>query len=160
MPKALGTWTIRPPKGGTRWPRRTPVLRALAVLAYAAGLGACNPAGTAILIGGSAISYFETEKTLPDHALSQMLNKDCAGKRLLEEGKFCVDENGRTTTVAAAIPEYCYRTLADVTCYTRPDPFDPENDEVAWPNPNGFAANGPQNTGSSLALRDTENKGN
>lgn len=159
MKRELWAQIMRPGKNSGGQPYRTPWLRGLAVLACA-GLAACNPAGTGILIVGSAISYIETEKTLPDHALSQMLNKDCAGKRLLEEGKFCADEDGRTTTVAAAVPEYCYRTLGDVTCYAHPDPFDPKNDEVAWPNPNGFAANGPQNTGSSVALRDIENKGN
>ena len=123
-------------------------------------VAACNPAGTGVLIVGSALTYLDTEKTLPDHAMSQILDKDCSSKRLVEDGKFCLDKDGHTTTVAAAAPEYCYRTLADVTCYRHPDPFDPVNDEVAWPNPNGFAADGPQNPASSLALRDTENKGN
>ena len=89
-----------------------------------------------------------------------MMNEDCSSQRLIEDGKLCVDENDRTTTVAAAAPEYCYRTLADVSCYSHPDPFDPTNDEVAWPNPNGFAAADPPNPAPSLALRDTENKGN
>ena len=111
-----------------------------------------------VLIGGSAISYLNDGKTIPDHVLSQMLNKDCSGKRLIDDGKLCADEH--VTTVAAAPPEYCYRTLADVSCYSKPDPFDPANDEVAWPNPNLFAVADPQDSGSSLALRDTENKGN
>lgn len=128
-------------------------------MAACAGLAACNPAGTAILIGGSAISYIESEKTLPDHALSKMLHKDCSGKQLIENGKLCAEDD-RTTTVATAVPEYCYRTLGNVTCYAHPDPFDPGNQEIAWPNPNGFAAGDPQNPPSSLALRDPENKGN
>jgi hypothetical protein len=132
---------------------------ALALLAGAA-LSACSPGETAIILGTSAFSYFETGKTIPDHIVSQVMNKDCSSKRLIEDGKACLDDNGQTTTVAAAPPEFCYRTLADVSCYTKPDPFDPENDEVAWPNPNVFASGDPQESGTSLALRDTENKGN
>ena len=134
-----------------------PLLGVVGVLAGLA-LSACNPAGTMLLIGGSAISYFDNGKTIPDHVVSQMLNKDCSGERLINDGKLCAEE--KTTTVASAPPEYCYRTLADVTCYSKPDPYDPKNDEVAWPNPNVFANADPQNSGPSVALRDPENKGN
>ena len=117
-------------------------------------LAACSPGESAVIAGASLISFLETDKTVPDHIMSQVMNKDCAAERLFNGAKkMCLDENG-TTTVAQAVPTYCYRTLGNITCYTTPNPYDPKSAEVAWPRqPQPEAA-------SSVALRDGENKGN
>ena len=148
---------MKPGKNSKSMGTRRRLLSAAAILAGFA-LGACTPGESAIIVGTSLFSYFETGKTIPDHIVSEVMNKDCSAERWYNDGKPCADDE--TTTVAASVPEYCYRTLADVSCYSKPDPFDPANDEVAWPNPNLFAVADPQDSGSSLALRDTENKGN
>jgi hypothetical protein len=117
-------------------------------------LAACSPAESGIIVGASLISLLETDKTVPDHIMSQMLNKDCSSQRLLEGAdKMCLDENG-PTTVAQSIPSYCYRTLGNITCYTEPNPFDPKSNQVAWPRP------WQPEPAASVALRDGENKGN
>ncbi len=123
------------------------------------GLAACSPADTAILVGVSTISYLATDKTVPDHIVSQVLNKDCSSTRLINDGKLCAEETV-ATTVASAIPTYCYRTLGSVSCYASRDPYDPRSVEIAWPSPNGSGGASPQKPAPSLALRDGENKGN
>jgi len=133
--------------GGKR--TRARVLLVPAVLLMAA----CSPTQTAVLAGTSLISLLETDKTVPDHIMSQVMNKDCSSERLIKDGKMCLDEN-RPTTVAQSIPSYCYRTLGTITCYTSPNPYDPNTAEVAWPRPMQ------PEPAPSLALRDGENKGN
>lgn len=133
--------------------------RAWAPLALVPALllvAACSPGESAIMAGTTIISYLATDKPVSDHIIGQITNKECSTKRLIDGGKYCVDENGNVTgtTVAQAEPSYCYHTLGKITCYTTPDPTDPHNVEVAWPRPPQPEA--PQ----SVALRDGENKGN
>jgi hypothetical protein len=119
-------------------------------------LAACSPAESGILAGTTIISLLETDKTVSDHIMSQMMNKDCSSKRLLEGAdRMCIDENeSATKTVAQSTPTYCYRTLGNISCYTKPNPYDPNVSEVAWPRPTQ------PEPAPSLALRDGENKGN
>jgi len=135
-------------------PRRERVKARILLVPALLLLAACSPAESGIIVGASLISLMETDKTLSDHMMSQFMNKDCSTKRLLDGGqKMCLDENGMTT-VAQAVPTYCYRTLGKITCYTTPNPYDPKSAEVAWPRqPQPEAA-------PSVALRDGENKGN
>ena len=119
-------------------------------------VAACTPFDAGIMAGTTVISLLETDKTPTDHILSQVMNKDCSSKRLLEGADhMCLDENANASkTVAQAAPSYCYRTLGNVTCYTEPNPFGSNASQVAWP-----VVSEPEST-ASLALRDTENKGN
>lgn len=117
-------------------------------------LPACTPEDGVLMVVGSAISMIATNKTIPDHVLSQVLNKDCAASRVVDGvSKICLDENP-PTTVAQAAQTYCYRTLGTITCYNSPDPYAARATEVAWPRPSQ------SDPGPSLALRDGENKGN
>lgn len=126
----------------------------LALLPLSLLIAACTPEDGAILVVGSAISLIETDKTIPDHVMSQVMNKDCSAKRLIDgASKMCLDENA-PTTVAQAAPTYCYHTLGKITCYDKPDPYAAQATEVAWPRPSQ------PNPTASLALRDAENKGN
>lgn len=126
----------------------------LVVLPLSLLLPACTPEDGALLVVGSAISMMGTGKTIPDHVVSQVLNKDCAAQRVTDGfDKICLDENP-PTTVAQAAPSYCYRTLGNITCYDKRDPYAARATEVAWPRPTQ------PDPAPSLALRDAGNKGN
>lgn len=112
----------------------------------------CTPENAAIMAGASIISVIETDKTIPDHVMSQVMNKDCSALRLVNDKKMCLDENS-TTTVAESDQTYCYHTLGEISCYATPNPYDPHTNQVAWPRP------AEPDSSSSLALRDGENKG-
>ena len=51
------------------------------------------------------ISYMLTEKSVADHGISVLAQKDCAGRRgLLDPGEFCRDFYSSATALADAIP--------------------------------------------------------
>jgi hypothetical protein len=78
------------------------------------GLTACDP--NLMFTGAGVVSFVATDKTLTDHAVSLALDRDCSAVRSSRGESYCAAE-------AYVMPsEYCYRTLAKVTCYTRPDP--------------------------------------
>lgn len=79
----------------------------------------CTPENVAIMAGASIISVMETDKTIPDHVMSQIMNKDCSSLRLIKDKKMCLDKNS-TTIVAESDQTYCYHTLGEITCYATP----------------------------------------
>jgi len=128
------------------------LIKGAALIPALLAIAACTPENIALMVGTSAVSMIETDKTVPDHIMSQVMNKDCAASRLIKDGKMCLDDDG-TTTVAESAPTYCYHTLGEITCYATPNPYDPHTNEVAWPRGEEPAPM------PSVALRDGENKG-
>ncbi|WP_421709242.1 hypothetical protein [Algihabitans sp.] len=88
--------------------------RLLAASGLVFALGACDP--TLLATGASVVTLVATDKTMTDHALSAALDRDCSFVRSSRGESFCVQEPYVMQT------EHCYRTLGNVTCYSRPDP--------------------------------------
>ena len=64
------------------------------------------------------ISVVTTDKTIEDHAVSIYSGKNCSTVRTERGLTYCEEDQ------KVDIPQvYCYRTLADRTCYAQPDPF-------------------------------------
>jgi hypothetical protein len=81
---------------------------------------ACMPAVTAAIGPSLAVgSTAATGKTPVDHVVSWVRNKDCSVLRDRQGLTYC-REDERTPPVRVR----CYRTLGDVACYDRPDPYD------------------------------------
>ncbi len=81
-------------------------------------LGACTPLTMPQAATAEAISAVGTGKTLSDHVISLVSGKNCRGVRVKQGLTYCEEDE--------LIPKpdiYCYRTLARVTCYDRPDPY-------------------------------------
>lgn len=84
--------------------------RVVFLLATILPLAACD--SLFLFEGGTA---FVTGKRLSDQAISLASGKDCAVNRISQGLTYCVEDE--------ALPAqniYCYRTLADVVCYDRP----------------------------------------
>ena len=88
-------------------------MRLLGVIASLFLLGACGQ-----LAGAEGASVIVTDKTFTDHIVSLGSGKDCSTLRTLADLTYCVEDE-----VAPKYISYCYRTLGNVTCYDRPNPF-------------------------------------
>ena len=88
------------------------------------GLTGCGPLastpGSFNLISTQAelFSIVGTEKTIADHVVSLGSGKNCSTVRRERGLHYCEED---TPNVKPDV--YCYKTLARVTCYNRPDPF-------------------------------------
>ena len=83
-------------------------------------LGACT--GLAVVEGTSVIA---TDKGIGDHLVSIYSGKNCSTVRKEKGLTYCQEDE--------LVPKaniHCYRTLGEVTCYTRPDPFDGRQQKV------------------------------
>ena len=65
----------------------------------------------------STASVMATDKTIPDHIVSYRSGKDCSTVRTEQGRTYCREDEPNPLPVA-----YCYRSIADVTCYAEPDP--------------------------------------
>lgn len=84
--------------------------RAFILLALLLPLGACD--SLFMVEGGTAVL---TGKRLSDQAISMASGKDCAVNRISQGLTYCVEDEALPTQNI-----YCYRSLADVVCYDRP----------------------------------------
>lgn len=92
-------------------------------------LGGCGGEVGLALLGASVVSFASTDKFLGDHAASFATGEECSALQLEQTGEYCRSaEEMAAAELAAEIrrleanPEmYCYRTLADVTCYREED---------------------------------------
>lgn len=80
-------------------------------------LGAC----TAVSSGASVVSLMATKKTIVDHVVSFALDEDCSTIALERGEPYCTDPNAPQPITPVY---YCYRSLADITCYESEDPYD------------------------------------
>lgn len=89
--------------------------------------------GTNLFTGGEwyiafdVISIINTDKTLVDHAVSLSTGQDCSTIRKIDGKSYCKKDPVPET------PLYCYRTLAAVSCYRTPDPYNTGAQTVDWP---------------------------
>lgn len=83
-----------------------------------AGCGVGEP----IALGATATTSFVLEDKLPtDYIAEAITGKDCSYVRRLEDGgPLC-----RSQDYGQIIekPVYCYKSLGNVTCYERPNPY-------------------------------------
>ncbi|WP_297000441.1 MULTISPECIES: hypothetical protein [unclassified Thalassospira] len=89
--------------------------------------------GTSIFTGGEwylafdVISIVNSDKTLIDHAVSLSTGQDCSTIRKIDGKSYCKKDPVPET------PLYCYRSLAAVSCYRTPDPYNTGSQTVDWP---------------------------
>jgi hypothetical protein len=85
--------------------------------------------------GVSAVLLVNTGKTLTDHAASFVMDEDCGIVNYEKRGYYCLPKP--EVTVREEPEMYCYRTLAQVECHTKPEPYGNKETLVgirpAWP---------------------------
>lgn len=87
----------------------------------ALGLGGCAEVGLpATMVTAQVASLINTDKSLTGHLVSYVTGEDCSSLALAETGRFCREPQADTPPEP---PRYCYRTLGEVNCYHRPDPY-------------------------------------
>lgn len=74
------------------------------------------PLTSFVLLDG--ISVINTQKTLDDHVVSLITGKDCSTVRASEGERYCEDEPEVRPTLVRTT--YCYKSLAQVSCYDHP----------------------------------------
>lgn len=74
--------------------------------------------------GASVASFATTDKFLTDHAVSYAMDEDCSSLQLEQTGQYCRSKEeiaAAEAEPAGSEPLYCYRTLAEITCYEHQD---------------------------------------
>ncbi|WP_096701010.1 hypothetical protein [Magnetospirillum sp. 15-1] len=64
-----------------------------------------------------ALSLINTHKTVGDHIIGWITDKDCSSPRAERGDAYCMEVPGRPTPPPQV---YCYSTLARPTCYSQP----------------------------------------
>lgn len=91
-------------------------MRIAAIIAFVSLLSACSAIpGVAQVQGAFVVG---TDKTIEDHLISYTSGKDCSSIRKEKGLTYCVEDEPKITPNI-----YCYKTLATVTCYDRPNPL-------------------------------------
>ncbi len=91
-------------------------MRIAAIFAFVILLSACSAIpGVAQVQGAFVVG---TDKTIEDHLISYTSGKDCSWIRKEKGLTYCVEDEPKITPNI-----YCYKTLATVTCYDRPNPL-------------------------------------
>ena len=102
-----------------------PVLLPLAALAFLPLPGCAVTTAGAVygLVEGSSLN--QTGKTASDHLISTITGEDCNILRYQKTGRYCLSSAELAQMAAAEKRDnfgYCYHQLAEVVCYTEPDP--------------------------------------
>ena len=98
-------------------PRRRRALLSIGAGALLMALSGC--AQYALVEAGSLIY---TGKTLGDHAASRALGADCSVTHITDDNSnYCQSHEAQNARIERE-PQYCYKSLGEVTCYTTPDP--------------------------------------
>ena len=90
-------------------------MRIFALLACLAFLGGCSAIPGYAQVEG--LFVVGTDKTMEDHVVSLVSGKNCSLIRTEKDQTYCEEDE---PVIKQNI--FCYRTLATVTCYDRPDP--------------------------------------
>lgn len=96
------------------------LLGVIAVIPFLVGCSLFPP-----LAAVEGVSVIGTDKTFTDHVVSLSSGKHCSTLRTQADLPYCEEDEDR-----ARVPRFCYRTLADVVCYDRPDPHGGRQQEV------------------------------
>ena len=91
-------------------------MRFIMVLSGSILLAACTAFPPFAGIEGA--STIITDKTLTDHVVSYTTGKNCSAVRVKRGQTYCEEDELNPKTAL-----FCYRTIANVTCYDRPDPY-------------------------------------
>ena len=90
-------------------------MRLIALSAFLVVLGGCSAVpGFAQVEGAFVVG---TDKTIEDHIISMTSGKNCSFIRTEKGLTYCEEDEPQIKQNI-----YCYKTLATVTCYDRPDP--------------------------------------
>jgi hypothetical protein len=81
------------------------------------GCGSLMMGGTSGLAQIDMLSVIGTDKTVIDHVISVSSGKNCSSVQLEKGNYFCEEDEPKVIQNI-----HCYKTLASVTCYDRPDP--------------------------------------
>lgn len=95
-------------------------LRPLGAVLALGALTACADPVSVALGGASVVSVVQTGKTVSDHAMSAATGMDCSIGNSLSGASWCLPIANDTPDPAANLS--CYRSIAEVTCYTRNNP--------------------------------------
>jgi hypothetical protein len=90
------------------------VMRIIAAAIACLFVASCSAATPYAMVDGATV--ITTEKTMADHVISLASGKDCSLVRLEQGTTYCEEDE--------VVPHpnlFCYRELAGVTCYDRPD---------------------------------------
>lgn len=85
------------------------------------GLGACTGVEPAVMFLATTTGVVMDDKLPTDYIVEAYTGEDCSYIRQLEDGgPLC-----RSADYGKVVeqPLYCYSTLGNVQCYTKPDPF-------------------------------------
>ena len=120
---------------GYRMTDAVPRVAALLAVGVLAGCSLLEgPVGVATT-GASAVLLVNTGKTITDHAASYVMDEDCSLVNYERTRHYCRPYPEVVTRVEPEL--YCYRTLAQVECHTRPEPYGNKETLVgirpAWP---------------------------
>jgi hypothetical protein len=103
-------------------------------------LGGCalvEGPGSMATTGVSAALLINTGKTITDHVLSYAIDEDCSMVNYEKTRHYC--REWPEVTVRPEPELYCYKTLAQIECHTRPEPYGNKETLVgirpAWPAP-------------------------
>jgi len=91
-------------------------MRALIALTTAVVVVLVAGCGELIAIEGASVMI--SDKTVEDHIISYTSGKNCSTIREQRGLTYCEEDQPNHTANV-----HCYRTLGNVTCYDRPDPY-------------------------------------
>ncbi len=105
-------------------------VKSFVLIGAGVALGACTlvTAGPAMMPGLAGIqgaTVIGTGKTIVDHVVSMTSGKNCSQLRRDTGRTYCEEDE-------VAVPDevYCYNTIGNVTCYSRPSPHGEEQNPV------------------------------
>ena len=106
------------------------LIRATLAMGALATLSACADPASLALSGISAVTFAHSGKTVTDHVMSLATEQDCSLQHSLDGKAWCLpirnaayaDEGGPNANAAPV--QYCYRSIAAVTCYRQQNPHD------------------------------------
>ncbi len=97
-------------------------LRPLGALLALGVLSACSDPVSIALGGASVVSVVQTGKTISDHAMSAATGMDCSIRNTLSGTSWCLPAVSDAPNPAVEL--VCYRSIANVTCYTQDNPHE------------------------------------
>ncbi|MEO5336718.1 MAG: hypothetical protein H7841_07490 [Magnetospirillum sp. WYHS-4] len=100
-------------------------LLAMLALMVVTGCGVVSSGAAPGLGQAEVASVMVSKKTITDHVVSYMSGKNCTFMRSNQGLTYCEEDEKFPKP-----PVYCYKTLGQVTCYDRPDPFDPRTQKL------------------------------
>jgi len=109
----------------------TIITRRFMGIALALFLGACTGLEALVvpvtMIEGTSLAT--THKSMSDHVVSFFSGKDCATPRTERGDTYCKEDEPNPSPMV-----HCYRTLGDVNCYGRSDPYAGQYSTIGSPD--------------------------